>query len=428
MDKDLSSFPASFAWGTATSMAQGMGVADSSGWRIHERKGLAPPSGAGNGKAVRLDDDLLRLSELGIKHHRTSIDWSRIEPEKGVYNREAIEDFRRYLETAQRRGIIPWVSLFHVALPAWFCRLGGFMDDAAVRYWHRFVELVAKDLGRHADYWIPIHEPTSYAAGSYLLGCYPPAKRRMDKFIDIIVRTLRAQGDAYQIMKTYLPSKAQVGTASLVVPIHPLDPDSDSDVISVEFADSILNRPLLSALKEGVVCMPGKGAVEVPSCRNAADFMGIDYFFRLVVGNGARVQSGFLSGLAGVKGLSGIQAVRDGEARTELGTGIYPEGVYEAIARVHQSGLEIPIYITATGIPTADEQAREDYIRDSVEQVRRAVDQGLDVRGYFYYSDVDAYEWAQGYDCHYGLFGFDPETFHRRERPAAKFLSSLAGG
>jgi len=420
-------FPATFAWGVATCAAQGEGGIDSSDWKIRERKGEAPPSGDGSGKLERYDQDFLRLSDLGVKHYRASLEWSRIEPQRGVYDREEIDRVRRFMEAADRRGIKLWVTLHHVTLPAWFARLGGFADNAAFMYWHRYVEFVAKELGKDAEYWIPIHEPAAYAAGAYLLGLYPPARQRMDKFMDALVSMSRAHGDAYRILKAYLPNSAKVGAANLIVPTYPLDPDSDPDVIAADFVDSMINRPALDAIKDGILRVPGRAVAEVPSAKGAADFFGIDYFMRFIVskepGDGADAR---FQALGGMEGTPGISTRRQGEPVTEHGSGACTEGLGDAIRRVHRGGLDMPCYITASGIATTDEELRSRYLIGCLAEVHRAIEQGLDVRGYFHWTDVDGYEWNKGFDAHYGLFGMDPASKERIQRPAAEVFGKAA--
>ncbi len=425
MTDKKSSFPKTFAWGVAAGGPQSDGVAEGSDWMIRERKGEAPESGQGNGRRTMFDRDMLRLAEAGIKDYKTSVDWSRIEPQKGVYDREAIEQYRAMMEAARRRGINIWITLHHVVLPAWFARMGGFADEAALMYWHRFVELMAKEFGRLAEFWIPVHEPVTYAAGSNLLGIYPPAKRRMDRFAEMVVRILRAHGDAYKILKTYLPPGARVGMSALVVPVSPMDPEHHPDVISSDFIDSMINRPPLEAVRAGVVSMPGKGAADVPSCLGSADFILLGYWFRFLAGRDAAPAECFLERLSGLEGMPGMQAHSSGEEKTEMDAGACPAGVYDSIKRVHGSGLNKPIYIS-TGIPTRDEALRQRYLFHTLEKVREAISQGLDVQGFLYSSDVDSYEWDKGFDLHYGLWGFDPETFERQKRPAADLFSSAA--
>ncbi|HUT55989.1 MAG TPA: family 1 glycosylhydrolase [bacterium] len=419
-------FPASFVWGTATGALPSEGAAEGSDWRIRERSGLAPASGKGNDKRSRYDQDFLRQAELGIPHHRLSIEWSRIEPQKGVYDRAALDDYRIMMEAAERRGITLWVALHHVSLPAWFVKLGGFGDEAAMIYWHRYVELVAKELGKHARFWLTLSEPAAYAAGSCLLGKYPPGWKRLDKFSDMLIRIHKAHGDAYRILKTYLPERARVGIAALIAPVNQADPESESDRISAEFVDGFINQAPLDAIREGVIRVTGKGAVELPTCKGAADFFGIDYFFRLVVGHNACAAENCLASLAEMEGMPGISAHREGEARSEHGFGAYPRGLYEAVKRVHQAGLNLPMYITASGLATRDEGLRSRYLAQCLGEVHGAIEQGLDLRGYFHWSDVDTYEFNLGFDAHYGLFSFDPLSMERSQRPAATLLSKAA--
>lgn len=419
-------FPGSFVFGTATSAAQSEGVSEGSDWRIRERSGLAPASGKGNDKLNRFDQDFLRLAELGVLNHRTSIEWSRIEPQKGMYDRAALEEYRIMMEAAERRGVTLWITLHHVTLPAWFVKLGGFLDEAALMYWHRYVELIAKELGKHARFWMPVHEPAAYAAGAYLLGKYPPGWKRLDKFSAMLVRIHKAHGDAFRILKTYLPARAKVGMSALVVPVHQADPESDQDRVSAEFVDSFINQAPLDAVKEGMIRVPGMGAVELPTCKGAAEFFGIDYFFRLLVGNSACPADNCMAVLSELEGMPGVSPFREGETRTELGFGAYPAGIYDAVKRVHAAGLDLPMYITASGAATRDEEFRSAYLARCLKELSRAIEQGLDVRGYFHWSDVDAYEWDLGYNAHYGLFGFDPLSQERSQRPAATLFSKIA--
>jgi len=390
LEKSSAAFPASFVWGAATSGAQGEGMAESSDWRLWEKQNRAPLSGKASDKRSRYEEDFLWMAELGLTQYRTSLEWSRIEPQKGVYDRAALEDYRLMMESAKRRGITLWITLQHLTLPAWFAKMGGFMDDAALMYWHRFAELVAKELGRHADYWIPVHDPVYYALNAYLLGLLPPGKQRMDKFSEMLVRIHRAQGDAHWLLKKYVPIAAKVGATVRVMPVHPLDPDSDADRTAAEFVDNYVNQIALDALREGAVMVPGKGSVEIPSCRKAADFLGLDYFHRLVVSKKPRPECRHNPAvLSRMEGMPGIGLAREGDVITEHGYGSFPEGIYEAIKKIHLANLELPVYITACGTATSDEEYRVECLRRSLASTLLVLDQGLDVRGYFHWSDVD---------------------------------------
>ncbi len=423
---DRLSFPAGFIFGVSGGSLQSEGAAEYSDWIIHERKGNAPPSGEGSRKKERFDEDCLRAAELGIDRQLICLDWARLEPQRGMYDREVIDDYRFRLESARRRGLSIWITLHDVGLPAWFARAGGFMDQAALMHWHRFVELAAKEFGKSVEFWLPIRRPTAYALASELLGLYPPARKRMDKFSDMLVMIHRAHGDAYKILKAYLPATARVGMNLLAIPTHPHDPESDQDRISADFLDGYLNHAPLEALAHGSMNVPGKGCVELPSTRGAADFIGIDYFFRAVVGNGQKPSdTRCMAELSEMEGMPGVRLDRENERTSEAGFGVFPEGIYEAIKRVHSSGANLPMYVTGCGVATSDEELRTQYLGRTLIEIHRAIEQGLEVKGLFYWSDVDSYELNLGYKAHYGLFGFDPETGERTKRPAADLLARV---
>jgi len=420
-------FPSSFIFGTATSSPQSEGCFEGSDWRGWERAGRVVPSGRGNGKPDHIEEDFTNLMQLGLTHHRTSLEWSRIEPQKGVYNREAIDYYRQVMDIARQKGMSLWVCLHHFTLPSWFVRMGGFLDSSAIMYWHRYVELIGRELGGLADYWMPVSQPVYYALATNLLAKLPPGKKRMDKFLDMLAAIYRAHGDAYRLLKTYVPPRAKIGLNSLVIPTFPCDEESESDTIAAEFVDTYLNKFSLDLIKEGSANLPGKGAVELPTCRGAADFLGVDYFFRLLVsGSPDAPVSKCLEELCLGEGVPAMALYQEGDMLSECGYGARPEGVYEAIKRIYQSSLDLPIYITGTGLATEDEDQRSEYIRCLLGSIHQAIEQGLDLCGLLYWSDVDAYEWTSGYDLHYGLFGFDKHTGERLKRPAADLLGKTA--
>ena len=148
------SWPAGFMWGTGASSTQSEGAAPASDWVEWERAGNAPPSGNGNGFAERYAEDFSLLSQLGLTHHRLSIEWARIEPECGVHDQIAIEHYRAMLQSARDLGIQPWVCLHHFTLPKWFADLGGFLiDENRSKYWSRHVDFVANTFGGLVHGW-----------------------------------------------------------------------------------------------------------------------------------------------------------------------------------------------------------------------------------------------------------------------------------
>jgi beta-glucosidase/6-phospho-beta-glucosidase/beta-galactosidase len=303
--------------------------------------------------------------------------------------------------------------------------MGGFADETAIVYWHRFVELAARELGKLCDFWIPVDRPMAYALQSRLLGKIPPGQKRMDKFNEMLVAIHRAHGDAATILRKRLPPKARIGFNLDVVPAFPQDPGSEADRMAADFIDNYLHRVPLALIKDGSANIPGKGVVEVPTCQKAADFIALDYFNRLLVSKEPAPEAGCLQDLCALSGMPGLRPMGPEDPPTEAGYGAAPDALYDAIKIVHSAGFDLPIHITASGVPTSDEDLRVRYTTAALAKVAHAIKQGIDVRSYFHYRDVDAYEFGLGFKSHFGLHGFDPHSFERSPRPLAALFKKI---
>ena len=407
-------FPPGFIWGTASSSHQSEGNNRHNDWWEWEQQPGRIARGHSSGRAnnfyEQYDTDFALLAELGLTHYRLSVEWSRIEPDEGRVAASALDHYRRLLEAAQRRGITAWVNLHHFALPRWFAAQGGFLNEANLSYWRRHVERVAAALGPLATYWHPINEANAYAAGSYLMGVMPPGVRDFSAFLRILRNTQLLYGDAYTILKA-ANSSAQVGTIHVMMPVFPADPNSEDDQLLVQNFNALFNDLPLRALRDGVIALPGADPEPVSGLRGAADFFGANYYAASVVDHCAPGQ---------------LKPYPPGQRLTQLGNSMYPEGLHWVLQHVHDYRLGIPIYVAENGIGTDDDRWRIEYITRHLEQVRRAIDAGCDVRGYFHWTSVDNFEWSLGWTAQFGIIGFDPVTFERRPKPSAHFLSRVA--
>jgi beta-glucosidase len=168
-------WPAGFLWGTGASSTQCEGAAPASDWWAWERAGQAPLSLDGNGFATRYAEDFALLAGLGLTHHRLSIEWARLEPERGRHDPAAVAHYRAVLEAARRTGIEPWVCLHHFTLPRWFADDGGFLVPTnRVGTWARHVDFVAETFGDLVAGWQPVNEPNYYALLAYGGDGWPP--------------------------------------------------------------------------------------------------------------------------------------------------------------------------------------------------------------------------------------------------------------
>jgi beta-glucosidase len=203
-----------------------------------------------------------------------------------------------------------------------------------------------------------------------------------------------------------------VGPIHVLVPVFPANPDSDDDQLLARNFEALFNDLPLRALRDGVIALPGEEPEPVPGLQGAADFFGANYYASACVDHR---QPGQLS------------PYPPGQARlTQVGNGVHPPGLRAVLQRVRDAQLGVPIYVTENGIGTDDDQWRVEYIVEHLAQVGVAIADGCDVRGYFYWTAVDNFEWHRGWTAQFGLIGFDPTTFARQPKPSAYVLGAVA--
>jgi beta-glucosidase len=381
-----------FWWGTGASSTQAEGAAPASDWFALERAGKMPPSGDGNGFARRFAEDFELYARHGLTHHRLSIEWARIEPEEGRRDNAAIEHYLEVLTAARSAGVAPWVCLHHFTLPGWFTEMGGgFVDDHARSYfWARHVAFCAETFGDLVFGWKPINEPGAYA------GIYPHGQKRFD----MLGATLLAQRDAWRELR---------GGGKPVATIHDLSPVfAVADTIPADQMKAGLDAMLwdvwMRADRDGVLELPGRAAQEVPDLREACDLIGFSYY-----------------SATGVDAEGAIVPYPTNARVGPMGYAPWSEGLAEVLHRLHDELPGRPLLICEHGVGTDDDEWRCDVLRDSLAIVERAMDDGIDVRGFFHWTGVDNYEWNHGFDVQFGCF-----TRERQPRGSAELLQSYA--
>lgn len=314
----------------------------------------------------RFRDDFALAKKLGHTAHRFSIEWSRVEPKRGNWDKREIAHYREVLHELRRLGLVSFVTLHHFTNPVWL--KSGFENPESVERFGRYVEKVVEELGGLVDFWITINEPMILALKRYWLGSWPPGVERAPWRVWLVVRSLaRAHRLAYQIIHKRLP-KAHVGVAQhFVARLSPL-------------ADWWFNHSFLR------------------KTRGTHDFIGVNYYFPRVV-----------------VGWSG--------PRSDMGWPIVPAGLTDVLLSVRQ--YKKPIYVTENGVADAQDRLRADFIRDHVRAIEAAQALGADVRGYLYWSLLDNFEWDKGFGPRFGLVEVDYKTMERRVRPSAYVYKAI---
>jgi beta-glucosidase len=403
-------FPADFVFGSATAAHQVEGNNVHNDWWAHEHApdtNAIEPSGIACDHYHRFVDDFRLLQLLGHPAHRLSIEWSRIEPAEGQIQAAEIDHYRQVLETLRELQIEPWVTLHHFTLPLWFTQRGGFARAENVEPFRRFVELIAQRYGDLVEHWCTINEPSVPAEMGYRFGYFPPRQADAGVAADVLTNLFRAHTAAAEAVRAHARLRPQIGITLSVMAAEPLHPDSAADRALAAARDAETNGVSFEALRTGVFNYPGRAPVEIAGLGESSDFVGVQYYSRM------RYDAA-LDGLA-------LPALE--RTLSQMGWEVYPEGFGPLLERAAQTGL--PVYVTENGMACDDDRIRVEYIADHLDVVDRVRRAGADVRGYFYWSAMDNFEWNFGYGPKFGLVAVDRTTLTRAPRPSAYFFRDI---
>jgi len=410
-------FPSGFRWGTATSAHQVEGNNVQNDWWAWEQEPGRIRNGDRSGRACawweNAEHDFDRAAQLHQNAHRLSVEWSRIEPRQGEWDQAALERYRQMLRALCERGIEPMVTLHHFTHPLWFAGQGGWERDDAVDLFGRYVTQVCSALGEFTSLWCTINEPVGWVFSAYLAGRWPPGHHRaVFRAVRVATQLARAHAAAYRILHGLQP-QAQVGVANYFRLFDPADPASRLDRFVAAQQDRFVNRAFLDAVTEGRVrAFPW--IAEIPEAAATLDFLGVNYYTRDMVA----------FDLQRPGALFGRNFLRPGGPQSDGGYGeIYPEGMYRVLRLAQRYGK--PIYITENGLPDGDDDLRSEFILAHLREAARAMRDGADVRGYYHWSLIDNFEWAEGWSMRFGLIAVDPVTQVRTLRPSARVYADI---
>ncbi len=416
--------PNRFLWGSATSAYQVEGCCTNANWHRFESSVSAEgaPRISGGQRAGTATDhwnryrqDIALMKDLSLNAYRFSLEWSKIEPLEGTFDEDAIDHYASVIADLRAEGIVPMVTLHHFTNPNWFEDRGAFLSDDAPRIFGRFVRKVVTCLGRGVDLWMTVNEPTVYALNGYLFGEFPPGERNPKKAVRVLWNVLQAHTEAYRIIKDMRPS-AQVGLGINFFVFDPRSSLSLPDVLAARFMTRTANESLLHYLNTGEFTfgIPGIGYVSSRTgIRDSYDFVGLNYYTR------------FHPHVHPLSWRIAVDRTAPGSGqRTDMGWEIYPEGLYRALS-VIRSHTARPIYITENGLADDSDTKRGSFIRDHLLVMNRAISEGIDIRGYFYWSLLDNFEWAFGYSKRFGLYHVDFSTQQRTLRPGSRSYTDM---
>lgn len=393
----MSNFHKNFYWGAATSSHQVEGnnhndwtefeqriatsksqMAREKDWPDYILKNYPNPLQEENyisGKACdhynRFREDFDIAKSLGHNAHRFSIEWSRIEPEEGKFDEKEIEHYREVIKTLREKGMEPFVTLWHWTLPLWVAKKGGWENRQTINHFVRYCEKIALELRKDVRFFVTINEPLLWASNAYRTGKFPPQKRNIFLFVRVFWNLYRAHAAVYRKMKVINPDFS-IGIAN-----------------NTAWFSAQLLRPVYWMIN----------LFFVRKIKGVMDFSGIQYYRR-------------------------ISFILKNKEVSDFGWEIYPEGFYDVIKK-YWKNFGKPIFILENGVADARDIIREKFIRDHIAAMKKAMDEGVDVRGYFYWSLLDNFEWDSGFWPRFGLVEVDYKTMERKVRKSAKIYTDI---
>ena len=437
-----SAFPEGFLWGAATSAYQveGSPLADGAGPNIWHRFSHTPGrthDGATGDVACdhyrRWGADVELLSQLGVGAYRFSISWARVRPGgTGTNNAAGVAFYDRLIDALLERDIAPCVTLYHWDLPAALDDRGGWLNRDVADWFADYASEMFRLFGDRVPMWATLNEPWVVMDGGYLNGGLAPGHRNIYEAPRVTHNLMRAHAAAVRAFR----AAGTRGRIGLVVNIEPKYPATrtEADLAATRRAEAHMNRQYLDPALLGRYpealratygdAWPDEADVEAPTLRQPLDFVGVNYYTRAVVADEPDARP-----------VGERRVPQPQHTQTEMAWEVYPDGLTDTLLWVRDSYGDVPLYVTENGAafydpPTADGEVVEDplrvvYYRDHLRAVRRAIDAGVDVRGYFAWSLLDNFEWSHGYSKRFGLIHVDFATQRRTLKRSAHFYADV---
>ncbi|MGB7547257.1 MAG: family 1 glycosylhydrolase [Terracidiphilus sp.] len=402
-------FPEKFLWGCATAGHQVEGNNTNSDFWMMEhlpQSMFKEPSGDACDHYHLYPQDISMLADLGFNSYRFSLEWSRIEPEEGFFSNAELDHYRRMLAACHEHHLTPMLTYSHFSLPRWFAMKGGWQNEKSADLFARFCEKSTRHLGDLVGYASTLNEPDVPQLLNWFNLPGAPAGMSIAEMMQGSLANVRKQVNAPEFADFFLGDAQRTRDGLLAA--HAKGKDAMKSVrpdMPVGFNLAMSDdqpAPEDSHLEEK------RAEVYAPWLEAAkhCDYLGVQTYSRSIVGK------------------KDLPAPKGAEL-TQTGMEFYPECV-EHVVRYAAKETGVPIYVTENGIATQDDSRRVEYYQRALAGLKRAIDDGVDVRGYVAWSLMDNFEWMSGFEPKYGLVAVDLKTQKRTIKPSAAFLGNIA--
>lgn len=363
----------------------------------------------------RVSEDIELLKELNVDIHRMSIEWSRIQPSKDYFSKEAVLHYRNEISVMLDKGIKPLITLHHFSEPIWFHDEGSWEKSDNINFFLEYVRYIVEELGDIVSDWVTFNEPNVFTYMGYVTGMWPPGKTNILATINVQSSIIKAHVKAYELIhdiRTYkeFKGKTRVGCA---MHIRIFEGAGFLGNLVASMADYLFNNLLFEGTVTGKMGFPLNKKDYIYKPGKYVDFIGINYYTRSFVKFALKPSALF------------YEEADDGKyEKTESGWDIYPEGLYMACKKYYEK-YKLPIYITENGINEKCEDKKISYISKHLAMVEKAIKDGIPVERYYYWTLMDNFEWHEGETTRFGLVSCDFKSQQRKMRKSGWFYSQI---
>lgn len=444
-------FPKDFLWGAGTSSYQVEGgVADDgrgpSIWDVFSHQRGTTYRGDTGDVACdsyhRFDQDLELIRELGVGAYRFSVSWPRVQPDgHGPVNRRGLDYYRRVVDGLREAGVMPILTIYHWDLPQALEQAGGWASRDTAERLGELAAVLGAEFGGDVGAWITINEPQQSAHQGYRIGTHAPGRRDLAAAAAATHHLLLGHARALSALRASIPAGVPIGPSLDPQPYIPIDDESEAAAAVMDadfnrmYLDPIVGRGYPDSARAEM--LPDERLIEAGDLEAISapiDFVGLNYYRPHHLRRGD--WDDLRLGEAPLPGFEGIVEYFDPEQPcTTMGWPVVPEGLTELLLSVHRQTGGMPLYVTENGCAADDYPTdggvvvdcdRIDYLRAHLAAALDAIDAGVDLRGYFYWSLLDNFEWALGYRYRFGLFYVDFATQARTAKRSAAWYAQVA--
>ena len=435
-------FGEDFTWGVSTAAYQIEGAHDADGkgpsiWDTFSQKKKKIIDNHNGNVACNFYNnyaaDIALMYKMNIANYRFSISWSRIMPNgTGAINHKGIDFYNRVIDFCLDLGITPWITLYHWDLPHALQQKGGWENRDVIEWFSAFVACCVKNFGDRVKHWLVLNEPMVFTGAGYFLGVHAPGKKGLASFLAAAHHAAMCQAEGGRIIRS-LRQDCKVGTTFSYSHLEPYS-TSDRDMLATAKMDALLNRMFLEPLlgmgyptKELKIMERIERFMQAGDQKKLAfdmDFIGLQNYTREVV-----KYAPFMPFLRAKI----IKADERNAIATLMNWEVYPEAIYHALKRLSKYDGIKEIIVTENGAAFKDEVIqnniadgdRVDYLKSYIAQVLKAKKEGVPVTGYFVWTLLDNFEWAEGFHPRFGLVHVDFVSQQRTIKASGNWYASF---